>query len=180
VTTPITVHGGEFEMIARPWQGGTVDFNMAYTHARYHDIDPSGAQYFGLSEVRSVVPFQTSLSLDQEYSLWGDARLTLHGDVRYLSAYDAGRLTVLQVNNGMRPFQRNDSAMFGDVSTTLSFSDRYTLTAYCRNVGDKRQLTGTFTVISNTPTYTPGPLPFASGEKYTAPRTFGLVAMAKF
>jgi iron complex outermembrane receptor protein len=178
VTTPITSYGGEFELIARPWQGGTLGFNMAYTHAEYHDIDPSGAQYFGLSEVRSVVPFQTSLSLDQEYSLWSNA---VDATAMFVtSAYDAGRITVLQANNGLRPYQRNESEVFGNVSTTLEFADRYTLTAYCRNVGDKRQLTGTFTIISNTPTYTPGPLPFASGERYTAPRTFGLVATAKF
>jgi len=180
VVTPITVYGGEFELIARPWQGGTVGFNAAYTHARYHDIDPSGAQYFGVMNVRQVVPFQTSLSLDQEYPLWSNTTLTLHGDARYLSSYDAGRITVAQANAGLRPYQMNDAAVFGDVSATLSFVERYSLTAYCRNVGDKRQLTGTFTIISATPTYTAGPLPFASGEKYTAPRTFGVVGTVKF
>lgn len=173
VTTPLRSYGGEFELVSRPWKGGTIGLNMAYTHARYHDIAPEFAALFGSNEVFNVIPFQSVLSLDQAIPIKARTALTLHGDVRYLSAHNINRVSASQLALAA-PYARNSASTFGNVSATLSFEDgRLTLTGYVRNVTDKR-------ILSQVTLLAVTQAAVLNTTVLTEPRTYGLVAAVKF
>jgi len=185
VLTPITAYGGEFEAIARPWTGGQIGLNMDYVFSRYHNIDPLFQPFFARSEIVGVVPFKLTLSGDQAFPLGESTTFSVHGDLRYHSAYDAARLQTNQL--AWLPYAVDPAGVIEDISATLSFDhNRYALTGYVRNVGNLRQLNANvpFVFISNTPAASPLPtppfLPASSGMQLTDPRTFGVVATAKF
>ena len=135
---PLTTYGAELELVARPWDNGTISFNAAYTHARYTDFGTNGA-LFASDEVPNVAPIEASAAYDHVVPI-GNTTLLLRGSVRYFSEHDRGRVTDAEAAIGGAPFVRVDSQFITDLNATWLFGERYSLTAYVRNVTDEQYL----------------------------------------
>jgi iron complex outermembrane receptor protein len=129
--------------------------------------------------VPGLPPFQATLGYDHDVRLNGDATLSLSGELRYRSSYDASRYTVEQANAGAAPFIRNGGQFIGNLSATLAFPKTgLSVTGYVRNVADTRYKSF---LIPNT---LEDPFGNVIGHNYNTtlsdPRTYGIVASVKF
>jgi iron complex outermembrane receptor protein len=152
---------------------------MSYTHSTFTDIPALFQPFFASKRVYGVPPFQAAVSLDQDILL-GGAVLSLNGEVRYQSAYDASRYTVEQAMAGAAPFVRTGDNFIGNVSATLAFPKTgISVTGYVRNIWDTRYksfllprtLADPFTGVISGHSY---------GTTLSDPRTYGIIASVKF
>ena len=156
LVSPVQSLGGELEVRYIPTAGNRVDFNMAYTDAYYvhksQTLIPTGlagplsyvtfGYFFARDRIPGVVPFTSNLAYEHAVRLPGDSTLTLHGDVRYLSANDGIEVTQPQLAAGAYPFMRVGAQVIGDLSAAWSSGNgRYGVTVYVRNVGNNEYKT---------------------------------------
>jgi outer membrane receptor protein involved in Fe transport len=175
IALPMKSFGAEFEMEARPWTDGAVSLNASYTNARYGDFGQYAPLFFKRT-VPGVAPFQASVAYDHRIPI-GGASLLLHGDVRFFTAHDTTRITPGEAALGAEPYVRAGSQAIGDLNTTLLFGVRYSITAYVRNIADKRFIPDGWEPAVVAPNPVPGGAPIVNvdGVALSDPRTFGVI-----
>jgi iron complex outermembrane receptor protein len=179
ISTKLRSYGFEMDAILRPWAHGRLTYNMSYTNAEFRGIPAQYQAFFARTRVPGVPPFQATVAYDHEILL-GDAVLSLDGELRYRSSYDASRYTVEQADAGAAPFIRTGDDFIGNLSATLAFPKTgLSVTGYVRNVGNKRYKSF---LIPNT---LKDPFTGATiGHNYSTilsdPRTYGIIASVKF
>jgi iron complex outermembrane receptor protein len=179
ISTKLRSYGFEFDAVVSPWAHGRLTYNMSYTNAEFRDIPAQYQAFFARSRVPGVPPFQATLAYDHEILL-GDAVLSLNGELRYRSSYDAARYTVEQAGAGAAPFIRTGDDFIGNLSATLALPKTgLSLTAYVRNVGNKRYKSF---LIPNTlkDTFTGTTIGHNYSTTLSDPRTIGIIASVKF
>jgi outer membrane receptor protein involved in Fe transport len=180
LASPARAYGGELELLYMVTPHDRVGFNTSYTNAYYVDknqsLIPTGtgsyvtfADFYALKGIPGVVPLTSDLSYEHVLPLPGGSTLMLHGDVRFLSAYDSTGVTEAQLQGGAYPYIRVGGQVVGDLTLTwLSSSDTYEVSGYVQNLGDNRYKTDIG----------------VNGNSYTAfpyqPRTYGVVLTAHF
>jgi len=138
------VFGGELETLYQVTAHDLVGLNLGYSNAYFvdrattyfGDISPplSAVTWFSRNGLPNVIPFTANLSYSHIIVLPGSSTLTLHGDVRYLSAHDAGNLPTLDLS--LYPYIRQDGAEVGDIDVMWAMKNpNLSVTAYVRNVG---------------------------------------------
>jgi outer membrane receptor protein involved in Fe transport len=178
VVAKLRSYGFEFDAIGSPWENGRFIINMSYTNSRLGDVEDQYQKFFARSRVPGVAPFQATAAYSHDIEFGSEAILSLYGELRYLSSYDASRFTVEQLNAGAAPFVRTGDEFLGNLSATLAFQKGFSLTGYVRNIGNNRYKTD---VASNTQL---GPFGNVIGHSYETelyqPRTYGVIATVKF
>jgi iron complex outermembrane receptor protein len=183
MAAPARAMGAELESIYRLTPHDRIGFNLSYTQAYFVDANKqivpgtggkSFANYFASSSIPGVTPIDAQLSYDHDFELnWG-SRLTFHGDARYLGAHDEGAVTQGQAALGAAAYVRTPSQWVGDlVATWSSEGDRYSVSAYARNIADNRYKTG----IQVNDGF---PGTFSATTQLADPRTYGVILRAKF
>jgi hypothetical protein len=132
------------------------------------------ATYFYRDEIPGVVPISANLSLDHSMVIPGGAKLTLHGDARYIGARYLSAVKEIQAPWGAEAFVHADDKVVGNISATLATSNNnYSLTTYVRNVGQNRykSTAGAQGNSSSSISY---------GTGLYDPRTYGVVLNARF
>ena len=171
--------GGELELTYQFTPADRVSLNVGYTDAKYVDqpTTPFDFQTFiAKDEIFSVVPLTANAAYSHEWRLPGNSTLSMRLQGRYLSEHDEGRITAAQLAQGFENLVRVDGEFIGDVSGTFSFAEnRYSLTAYVRNVADNDYRTQT--IISVDPIS--GNVTGSTLTPYDA-RTYGVVLTATF
>lgn len=176
IKMPITVRGAELEIVARPWANGLFSANFAYTRARYHDIAAEYDFAFAFNQVEGVAPFTANFSYDHTASVGGGAELVLGADLRFASAHNVANLFDVYLPYARDYVRVGDQATV-DLRATLSFVDgRYSITGYVRNLTDNRYKTYGITSVDSADASSG----VVSSASLNAPRTWGLVASARF
>jgi iron complex outermembrane receptor protein len=178
IATKLRSYGFEFEAIASPWAHGRLTANMSYTDANFRDIPAQYQAFFARSRVPGVPPFQATLGYGHDILL-GPAILSLSGELRYRSSYDASRYTVEQANAGAAPFIRTGNQFTGNVSATLEFPKTgLSFTGYVRNVGNTRYKS--FLIPSTQKDVFNNIIGHTYSTTLSDPRTYGIIASVKF
>ncbi|EIZ79585.1 putative outer membrane salicin receptor [Novosphingobium sp. Rr 2-17] len=190
LSAPARAYGGELEILFKPSADDRLGLNLSYTKAYFVDRSEQAVPgtsntfdyYFSKKEIPNVVPFQAQLNYDHDFHFDGGSRLTLHGDIRFLSAYDSTSITKAQaaaadqnadVGASAAQYARTGSQFVGDLTATwVASGDRFTFSAYLRNVGNNR-----YKVNAGINNGFPG-IFNATTERYV-PRTYGIVLSAK-
>jgi len=182
LSAPARAYGGELEILFQPTSADRLGLNLSYTKAYFVDRAQQAVPgsthtfdyYFSKSDMPNVIPFRAQMNYDHGFLMPGGSRLTLHGDIRYLSAHDTVAVNQSLVALGAAPYARTGSQFVGDLNATWAFSDkRFNVSAYVRNVGDNRYKTNANVNAGVPGTYS------ATTELYE-PRTYGLVLSANF
>jgi iron complex outermembrane receptor protein len=183
LVSPMKSYGAELEVIARPWDNGTITANGSYTNARFGNFaqvpgfDPN--TLFSTKVVPKVAPFQGSVAYDHRIPI-GDNTLLLHGDVHFFTAHDTASIPVAWQAAGVEPFDHVPNEAVGDFVATLLFGPHYSISAYVRNIADTRFIPDTYSVNYASP-QTGGPPILTAGEpNLSDPRTFGVILTAKY
>ncbi|WP_353228747.1 TonB-dependent receptor [Novosphingobium sp.] len=193
ITTPVKVYGAELEVEARPWQNGTFGLNASYNHARYGDYGAYD-RFFSNHTVSPSAPFRLTASYDHRVVLGENAALMLRAAVRYVSAHDSTRITKAQAGldptvppflaiaaPGATPYIRVPDAAVIDLNGTLVLGSNVSITAYARNLANKRYLPDNWNVatVLKGPTDSQ-PIVVVSQNTLSDPRTFGLILNVKY
>ncbi|WP_237714009.1 TonB-dependent receptor [Novosphingobium sp. Rr 2-17] len=174
IVAPVRVYGAELEMLAKPWVNGQIGVNLAYTHARYHDIPEAYAELFSNNVISGTIPFVGNAWIEHRVELGGGTGLSARAEVIYHSSFQSGRMTDDQANDGAEPYVHTSDKVLGNLSATFSFADgRYAITGYVRNITDTRYKT-----LTGLQTTAPGQ--FISTVDLSDPRTWGINATARF
>ncbi|EIZ77730.1 putative outer membrane salicin receptor [Novosphingobium sp. Rr 2-17] len=172
LSSPVKSYGGELEVQARPWENGTFSFNAAYTHARYGGFGEY--QYlFSKDEIPNVPAFQGSAAYDHHIPI-GEASLMLHGDLRYFTHYDTMSIPEAWADQGGEAYIRVPARAIANLSASLAFGSKYSITAYVRNVADTRYRPNNWIVTSTGGAFA------GTGNNLSDPRTYGLVLNVKY
>jgi iron complex outermembrane receptor protein len=149
---PVEVFGGELETLYQVTAHDILGLNLGYSNAyfvqrattNFGDVSPPlpATTWFSRNGLPNVIPFTANLSYRHIIVLPGSSTLSLHGDVRYLSAHDAGNLPSADVPLGYYPYIRQDGAEVGDIDAMWAMkSPNLSMTAYVRNVGNNQYKT---------------------------------------
>lgn len=181
---PMRSMGLEFETAYKLTDHDNVFFNLALTRARYMHRDSlsyatSPTTSVGLSQLQAydrvpnVAPVFADIAYDHRFDLSGGSSLTVRGDVRYIGAYLGGPIRPDQVAADQYDYVRSGDALIGNLNVRWTSSDsRYSVSAYVRNVGDRRYKTAVNMYGAGA----------SSGDNVSLgdPRTYGLVLNASF
>jgi len=182
IALPMKSYGVELEVEARPTPNGRASFYASYTNARYGSFGPY-AYLYSKHEVPGVAPFQATLAYDHRFPI-GNATLLVHGAVRYFTAHDTSTITPDWAAAGAGPYVHVASQAVGDLNVSL-LEPNYSITAYVRNITDKRFIPdgwGVAGVVPAPPNAPPGTPPTISqsGSALSDPRTLGVTVAFKF
>ncbi|WP_322964535.1 TonB-dependent receptor [Sphingomonas fuzhouensis] len=177
LSSPLVSYGVELEVQVKPTVADRVKFNLGWTRARFVDKPADFAFWVANNDVSSSnnpgsqapIPLLMSLGYDHVFTLPGDATLTFHGDVRYLSGHSGyySQLDLLAVPD-IADNVRVKSAVLSNLNVTWAVTRSISLTAYIRNVTDHRYITKT---IYGSGVYQPS---------INDPRTFGGLLTVNF
>jgi iron complex outermembrane receptor protein len=190
---PVTSYGLELELLYQLTANDRISLDGAYTNASYKDKSPLFASYVyedtlttvGGAGGAGVAPVTVNLAWDHLFNLPGGSTLNLRASGRYLSSRK-GHLDAAEAAAGGEQYVNIDAQTIGDVSLAWASPERhYTVSAYCRNVGDNDYIN---TVGLDFPTapgpFGPGQAPTASGFYFTQgqydPRTYGVIFGVNF
>jgi iron complex outermembrane receptor protein len=193
-TVPARMVGGEIEAIYQLTANDRLGLSYAYTDAYYIDKSnynytiqegPTSTTYRFAENVSQrplagVVPQTLNLTYDHIFRLPGGSSVTAHADARELWGHYVSDLNLYYVNSGFTNYASYKSYVWipnqtiANVSATwLSPNDRFSVTAYVRNVADSRYATAV--TITASPV---APTSYTGTE--SDPRTYGAVLTAKF
>lgn len=181
LVSPVEIYGGELELLLEPTPNDRLGLDLAYTHARYVDSSAFFESIISNSEVADVPPFTAHFSYSHRFDLPGGSSLTFGGDARFLAAHDAGTITALAASFGGAPLIREGDLVIGNLNANWTSADgTFSISAYVRNVTDKRYSTMSEIELLAFPDDF-NPVGIAGGNyRLTAPRTFGVVASVNF
>ncbi|WP_043604482.1 hypothetical protein [Novosphingobium sp. Rr 2-17] len=134
LSSPARAYGGELEILLQPTANDRLGLNASYTKAYFVNRDeqvvPGTSNtfdyYFSKSGIPNVVPFQAQVNYDHDFNFGGGSRVTLHGDVRYLSAYVSSAISKDQAARGATSYARTGSQFVGDLTATRIPNERFT------------------------------------------------------
>jgi iron complex outermembrane receptor protein len=152
LSSPLESYGVEFELFLKPTPVDMLRFNLGWTHARFVNKPTEFAKWVANDEVSSTntpgsqapIPFTAALAYDHTFTFLGDTTLTFHGDVRYLSGHSGFYSTLDEAAEpDVASNVRVKSAVLANLSATLAPMENVSLTAYVRNVANRRYITKT-------------------------------------
>lgn len=181
LAAPARVYGGEVETLFQLSPLDRVSFNLAYTNAKFTDknrpIDIGFGQtaafgdFFGKDKIPGVTPFTAYFSYDRGVPLPGNSKVTLHGDVRYLSPHALTSISPTDIAAGGYAFVRVGGEVVGNLNASWTSADGgLSVTAYVRNVADNRYKASAFV---QSPGFTVTATPYD-------PRTFGIIISGRY
>jgi len=177
LSVPVRMKGAELEAEYRLTPDDRVSLSYSYVDGYYIDEPALFRQSVAQNHIVGTAPHTASVAYDHVLSLPGGSFLTLHGDARLLSAHDIYFISPQDEAAGAGAFARVGDQVVGDLSATWnSVGNRYSVSAYVRNVGDNRYKTGFSNdagIQSTTPSILATVVPYA-------PRTYGLILSARF
>ena len=183
ISMPARAYGGEVEVNFQLTPQDLFALNLGYTRGDLLDtnsqvVPGSGGRtadvFFSSSSIPNIVPFTAQLSYDRFFDLSNGSAFKVRSGLRYRSAYDASALSQQAANMGFAPFVRVDEQVVGNVSATWSDpTDRYSVTAYVRNIGDNEHRTDSRIMVISPPA--PIPPQISATTSLTEPMTFGIV-----
>jgi outer membrane receptor protein involved in Fe transport len=176
-TVPARMMGGELELLYRPSAHDQFSFNYNYVRFRWADKPAAFAQ--AQTEAgRAIVPHTMQASYQHSFDVSGGGSIQARIDGKYESAHRTDDLHIDFLTAGLPPFPAQSQAKFVTVgdraigNAQLGFvtdDKRFSLTAYVRNFTDARH-----------PALTVGGNLNAIDVYNREPRTFGIIASAKF
>ncbi|WP_052309426.1 TonB-dependent receptor [Novosphingobium sp. Rr 2-17] len=183
LSSPARAYGGELEVLYRPTSNDRFSINVSYTNAYFVDredqiVPGSGGKtfdyYYHRKKIPGVVPFNAQFAYDHTFDLSGGSRLTVRGDIRYLSPYAVAPINQVQDTTTNAYAQiHNNGDVLGNLSASWNSEDgKYMLSAYMRNVTNNRYKT--IGIVTTAPTGT-----FVSGT-ISDPRTYGVMVGVRF
>lgn len=174
LVSPQKTIGGELELTYQLTRHDRIAMNLAYTRARYVDRPAQFQEFIARRAVSQVPPFTATLAYSHSFDISDGSSLTLSADGRYLAPHDGGIITAEQLALGGLPLIRVSSTAIANLNATWTSSDRrFSLSAYVRNVTDKRYF------LEASIESSPGSIAGGSLQLY-APRTFGAIASVNF
>jgi iron complex outermembrane receptor protein len=190
-SVPVTSYGLELELLYQLTANDRISLDGSYTNASYHDKTALFTSYVyedklttvGGSGGAAVPPVSATLSWDHLVNLPGGSTLNLRASGRYSSSRK-GHLSAADAAIGGEQYVNIDAQTIGDVNMAWTSPQRhYTVSAYCRNVGDNDYINN---VRLDRPSVFPPPAqaPTASGFYFTQgqydPRTYGVIFGVNF
>jgi len=179
---PVQSYGIELELLYQLTAHDRISFDGSYTNAYYVDKPAQFAQFVyedkfvNASRTGSpnIAPVMMNLAWDHSFNLPGGSTLDLRASGRYLGSHE-GHLSAADAADGGAQYVKIDSQTIGDVSLAwASPQHHYTVSAYCRNVGDNDYISN---VALDRPTAgqaTP-PTGFYFTQALYDPRTYGVI-----
>lgn len=186
ISAPARAYGGELEVVFQPTPHDRVGINSSYTEAyfvrRGEQVVPGSTMtfdyYFSRKGIPNVVPFKTQVNYDHDVALSDGSSITLHADVRYLSAFYSVALRQ-NLEDSASAAARTGSQFVGDLTATwLSSNHRLSFSAYLRNVTNNRYNINAGVNAAGVNAAGQGLV--AATRELSDPRTYGLVLSAKF
>jgi iron complex outermembrane receptor protein len=190
IITPVKYYGFDAEMLYQLTAKDRVGLNVGYTHGWYADPEQvlyttsTGPvrlkEFLYFKTVENVVPWTVNANYDRRFNMRGGSNLNFHIDVKYISPYYPGALSLNNVIGGQAPFNRVSSEYVYNTNLMWTSSDgKFSLNGYVRNLFDNRYKTGGSNGCSRSATtglVTCG----ATSATIANPRTFGIVANVNF
>ncbi|WP_052309455.1 TonB-dependent receptor [Novosphingobium sp. Rr 2-17] len=174
------VKGAELEVAFRATPNDRFGLNLTYTDARFKDKTAKFAENVAQDKIANVSPFVANASYIRHFDLNDKTAFEVGVDGIYRSGYDFAYVSQTDIDNGLKPLVHVGGQFVANAHATLTFSDRYSLTAYVRNIGDKRYIsTGTVVAGAGAVGSTDAPANIVIA-RYADPRTFGVVLTADF
>jgi len=168
VTVPAKVLGAELEMRYRFTRRDQLSLSYSYTDAYFSNVPAAFSQYMvEKHDVPGAIPHTFNAAYSHSFTLPDDSKFDFRADARYTSAYNLDN-----VSQGLE-YVHVGNQWTGNLSGTWRPSnDRYSVTAYVRNVTNNRYKTFANVQLMQ-------PVVVASGTQ-NDPRTFGVVLSAAF
>ncbi|MEC3949629.1 TonB-dependent receptor [Sphingobium sp. HWE2-09] len=179
LTSKAEIKGAELEAAFRPSPNDRIGFNIVYTDAKFKDKTANFASNIAQEKIAGISPVTANISYIRHIDLADNHILELGVDGIYRSGYDFTYLSQVDIANGLAPSVRVDDQFVANAHATWTIAGRYSITAYVRNIGDRRYIQ-TGSVVPGVGT--PGGPPPANIviARYADPRTFGVVLAADF
>ena len=169
---PLRMTGVELEALYQVTPVDRLGLNFGHTGSKFHDLPPLFADAVSQRKLWGFSPTTATGSYDRRFDLPSGSSLNFHGEAIWRSGYDVLYTSPAQAAEGGSPYQHQNSFVLGNASLTWNSADeKYSLTAYVRNIGDVRYKTYV-NLQSITPLQATGLL--------SDPRTAGVVLSAKF
>jgi outer membrane receptor protein involved in Fe transport len=172
LTVPMRMEGGELEILYRITEHDQIELNGSSSDAYFVHAPATFSSAVSQSHLWNVVPHSASAAYSHSFVLPGGSTIASRIDSRFQSAHDINSLSTAFAAAGGAPYVHVGGAFVTDINGTwTNDGGRFSVTAYARNIADKRYMT--FILLQSVT-----PLS-ASGTQYD-PRTFGVVLAAHF
>jgi outer membrane receptor protein involved in Fe transport len=173
VSVPAKVVGAELETQYLLTPKDQISLGYSYTNAYFSKPPLEFTQYVAEKhDVPGAVPHSVNAAYRHTFQLPGDTTLDFRIDARYQSAHNLDNVSAQLGQEGLAYVRVGDQWTGNLSGTWMSSSGNYSLTAYVRNVANKRYKTfGQLQMMQ--------PIVVASGTQ-SDPRTFGLVFTARY
>jgi outer membrane receptor protein involved in Fe transport len=168
-TVPARMIGGELELLYRPSAHDQFSFNYNYVRFRWAD-KPAAFSLAQTESGRAVVPHTVQASYQHTFDVANGHNIQARIDGKYESAHRTDDLHIDFLNAGQSKFVNVGDRLVGNAQISFVTEDkRYSLTTYVRNFTNAKH-----------PTLTVGGNLNAIDVYNREPRTFGIVASARF
>lgn len=170
----LRAQGAELETIWQITPDDRLTFNLAYVDAKFVNRSPEFQSYVARERLYGVAPLTMNASYGHHFTLPGDSSLDLQAQAIYTGAHDVSRISAADLQGGLLGLDRVGSGVIGNVyATWLSSNSKISVSAYVRNVTDRRYATQA-EILEVTPGVR------QSNLRLSPPRTFGVVAKYNF
>lgn len=176
ILVPARMRGAELEVEYQLTPNDHVSLNYGYINAYYVDMPVLYTNSTVWTRPAGIPPQKVNLAYEHIFRLPGDSSISFRGNGRLLAPYQAAGLTGLLSASaaaaGGGAYTRADTETVWDLSATWALSnDRYSVTAYGRNLTNNRYKTNVNVTARGGLSATATPY---------VPRTYGVVLNAKF
>ncbi len=147
IATPLRMIGAELETQWLVTDLDKISFNAAMLDGKITDLpDVEGlpfptSHYIAEKDVSGIPPYTATLGYEHVFSFGDGSTFTPRTEMRYTAGmYVNGEpMTQAQVDAGVKPYAYQDGYMIADINANwTSASQRYSATAYVRNLFDKQ------------------------------------------
>lgn len=196
LSAPLQSYGFELETLFQVTPDDRIGLNYSYTQAEFHDkerpvpgSDAKFGDFFGLDEVRNLIPQQASLTYDRTFHLAGGATLALRAAERWVASHkETGNAPIskAQANNptvyaAILPWIETGDEFYTDLNVTwTSPGGMFWITGWMRNAFDDqyKRLVNVSTV--NATNVANGTAFNGIAAEQTDPRTYGVAVGMKW
>ncbi|EIZ78822.1 TonB-dependent receptor [Novosphingobium sp. Rr 2-17] len=173
ITAPAQMKGGEVEIFVRPGSQDRLGINASYVDARFVNRSEATKAYISQTRIPNIPSTSANAFWEHRFDLASGSTFTLRGEVVYRSSYDLAAISAADKAAGGLDYVKADDQVLGNVNLNWTSADkRFSLSGYVRNVTNSRTAS-TLSVLSISPSLS------ITGTR-TDPRTYGIVAQAKF
>ncbi len=176
ITVPAQMWGFESELLANLSPNDKLSANIAFTDARYVNRPALLTQFVAETQITGSAPVSGEVHYEHDFGFANGSGLAFRGDVLYKSPFDVNSLTPLQLSQGGAPYARVKTELTGNLNLTWQApDDRFTITAYVRNITDR-----VYKKSINIQSISPLTVTGNSSGAETDPRTIGVILQGHF